>query len=123
MQHEFSGLRTVIYKVPDLDKAKKWYSEVFDTEPYFDMPFYVGFTIAGYELGLQPVEKEFPAAENVETYWAVGEVEKSYARLLSLGATAHHAPQDVGESIVVATVRDPWNNIIGLIHNPHFKLP
>jgi len=28
----FLGLRTVVYKVNDLNKAKKWYSEVLGTD-------------------------------------------------------------------------------------------
>lgn len=50
------GLRTVVYKVKELNKAKDWYSKAFAQEPYFDEPFYVGFNIGGYELGLQPIE-------------------------------------------------------------------
>jgi len=50
------GLRNTIYKVGDIENAKKWYANVFKTEPYFDQPFYVGFSIGGYELGLQPEE-------------------------------------------------------------------
>jgi Predicted enzyme related to lactoylglutathione lyase len=123
MQNEFLGLRTAIYKIPDIEKAKKWYTDAFNTTPYFDMPFYVGFNIAGYELGLQPDEKNETKSENVEMYWGVNDVEASYNRLLSLGATAFNPPQNVGEEIIVATVKDPWNNIIGLIYNPTFKLP
>src|SRR5215216_3984169 len=48
------GLATVIYHVTDLDQAKTWYSTAFQQTPYFDQPFYVGFNIAGYELGLDP---------------------------------------------------------------------
>ena len=50
----FQGLRTVLYHAPDLDKAKAWYSEVLGIAPYFDQPFYVGFSVCGYELGLDP---------------------------------------------------------------------
>lgn len=28
--------------------------------------------------------------------------------------------KDVGDGILVATVRDPFGNVIGLIENPHF---
>ena len=31
----FQGLRTVIYAVTDLEKAKDWYSKVLSQEPYF----------------------------------------------------------------------------------------
>jgi hypothetical protein len=30
------GLRTVVYHVPDLAKAKAWYTQVLEWEPYFD---------------------------------------------------------------------------------------
>ena len=122
MPKEFLGLRTAIYKVPDIEKAKQWYKDAFDTVPYFDMPYYVGFNIAGYELGLQPDEKNELKSENIEIYWGVNDVETSYNRLLLLGATAHNPPQNFGEEIIVATVKDPWNNIIGIIYNPTFKL-
>jgi len=39
------GLRTVVYRVPDLSAAKMWYTQAFQIEPYFDQPFYVGFNI------------------------------------------------------------------------------
>ena len=122
MQKEFLGLRTVIYLVPDIEKAKQWYTEAFHTPPYFDMPFYVGFNIAGYELGLQPDKKNETKSENVEIYWGVNNIEESYNRLILVGATAHNPPQNVGEEIIVATVKDPWNNIIGIICNPAFKV-
>lgn len=121
MQKEFLGLRTAIYKVPDIEEAKQWYIEAFSTKQYFDMPFYVGFNIAGYELGLQPDENNQVKSENVEMYWGVNNIDVSYNRLLLLGTTAHNPPQNVGEEIIVATVKDPWNNIIGLIFNPAFK--
>ena len=30
------GLRTIVYNVNDLEKAKEWYNKVFGIEPYFD---------------------------------------------------------------------------------------
>lgn len=48
------GLRTAIYPAPDLQQAKKWYSELLGQSPYFDQPFYVGFSVGGFELGLVP---------------------------------------------------------------------
>ena len=58
MKTSIGGLRTAIYKVGNIIEAKEWYSIVFKTKPYFDEPFYVGFNIAGYELGLQPEEDQ-----------------------------------------------------------------
>jgi hypothetical protein len=59
MQSSILGLRTTIYKVTDLPKAKEWYSKAFRSEPYFDEPYYVGFNIGGYELGLQKHSGEY----------------------------------------------------------------
>ncbi|MEI6411439.1 MAG: VOC family protein [Bacteroidota bacterium] len=57
----------------------------------------------------------------MEAYWGVDDISTEYARLLHLGATEHNAPQEVGGDIWVATLKDPWGNLIGLIKNPHFK--
>ncbi len=114
------GLRTVTYKVPDLAAAKEWYSNAFEMQPYFDEPFYVGFTVGGYELGLQP--EEVVIGENVATFWGVENIDAEYGRFLEHGAVPVEAPMDVGDNIKAATVKDPWGNLIGLIYNPHFKI-
>lgn len=118
------GLRTTVNKVADLAKAKDWYSKVFEVTPYFDEPFYVGFNVAGYELGLMP--DDMPAADktdNVLSYWGVEDITAEFTRLKSLGATAESDPVNVGGEIMVAELKDPWGNTIGLIYNPEFKLP
>ena len=48
------GLRTAIYRTPDIAAGKLWYTKVLGFPPYFDQPFYVGFNVGGYELGLLP---------------------------------------------------------------------
>lgn len=117
------GLRTTIYKVGNITKAKQWYAEAFRTKPYFDEPFYVGFNIEGYELGLLPEENpNLDKKDSVMTYWGVNEIEKEYKRLIELGATEHEKPTNVGGELMVATVKDPWGNIIGIIYNPQFKV-
>lgn len=116
----FLGLRTVIYRVRDLDAAKAWYAKAFVVQPYFDQPFYVGFEIGGYELGLHPHPGELTIGNNVLAYWGAPSIETAHAHMLAHGATPHEAIQDVGEGIKVAAVRDPFGNVIGLIENPHF---
>lgn len=117
------GLRTVGYKVSDIKAAKEWYEAAFQQAPYFDEPFYVGFNIGGYELGLMPDENaEQSKSENILAYWAVEDIQKEYERLIKLGATVHEAPTNVGGELMVATVKDPWDNVLGIIYNPYFSI-
>jgi predicted enzyme related to lactoylglutathione lyase len=120
----FLGLRTVIYKVTDLAKAKAWYSEAFGITPYFDEPFYVGFEVGGYELGLDPdVSRQQPGPGGSVAYWGVRDLAETLTRLREQNVNVTAPLQEVGEGIKVAAVSDPFGNRIGLIENPHFKLP
>ena len=95
----------------------------FQTKSYFDKPFYVGFNIGGYELGFQPDEtltKEKTA--NVLSYWGVEDIEKEFQQFIKQGATEHEPPTNVDDEIMVASIKDPWENVIGLIYNPEFRL-
>lgn len=114
------GLRTVAYPVADLAAAKAWYSKVFDTAPYFDQPFYVGFNIGGFELGLIPDAK--PGLAGSMVYWGVDDIAAEVDRIVALGATVHGAIQDVGENIKTVELADPFGNLLCLIDNPHFDL-
>ena len=116
------GLRTVMYHVADLDKAREWYTQVLGFKPYFDEPFYVGFNVNGYELGLHPAEANVTKGGSTFAYWGVQDCKAAHQRLLELGAKPNTDVQDVGGGILVATVIDPWGNIFGVIENPHFKL-
>ena len=118
----FQGLRTVIYHVDDLQKAKEWYSSILGIQPYFDEPFYVGFNVGGYELGLDPNMEGVSRGSNVVAYWGVKDAVSAYQRVQELGAKKHSEPQDVGGGIIVATVTDPFGNIFGIIENPQFKV-
>ncbi len=117
------GLRTVAYKVSDIKKAKEWYSKAFGVAAYFDEPYYVGFNIGGYELGLQPEEEPIAnKSEGVIAYWGVNDIKFQFNKLLKLGASEHEKPFNVGGELMIASVKDPWGNIIGIIYNPEFKL-
>jgi predicted enzyme related to lactoylglutathione lyase len=118
------GLRTVIYKVPDLARAKAWYSATFGIAPYFDEPYYVGFNVGGFELGLDPdVTKQRPGPSGAVAYWGLRDLAAVLAELGVRGVTIRSPLQDVGEGILVATIEDPFGNLIGLIENPHFAIP
>lgn len=116
------GLRTVIYHVDDLQKAKTWYSEILGIEPYFDEAFYVGFNVAGFELGLDPDMEGVSDGSRVVAYWGVEDLKAEYERLIALGAKRHSDILDVGGGIIIASFKDPSGNIFGIIENPNFKI-
>ncbi|HEU5103095.1 MAG TPA: VOC family protein [Roseiflexaceae bacterium] len=119
----FQGLRSLIFHAADLQAAKEWYSKAFGIQPYFDEPFYVGFNVGGYELGLDPDPSSATGTgTSAIAYWGVENVEVALARLVELGATDRLGVQDVGGDIRLASVVDPFGNVFGLIENPHFKL-
>ena len=117
------GLRTTIYMVGDMTKARTWYAQVLNAQSYFDEAGYIGFNVGGYELGLMLKQNENSGTGGVFTYWGVADAHAAYQRLLDLGAQEHAPVTDVGEGILVTTVLDPFDNIFGIIENPHFKLP
>lgn len=114
------GLRTAIYPTPDLVRGKEWYRQVLGYAPYFDEPFYIGFSVGGFELGLVPDGQ--PGLAGVQVYWGVPDVAAELVRLTALGAEVHEPVKDVGGGIRVASVRDPFGNLFSIIENPHFKL-
>jgi len=120
----FEGLRTVIYHVSDIKRATDWYTDLLGKGPYFNEPFYVGFNVGGFELGLQPIEAPDEAQKSVGvvTYWGVPDANAAMARLLAAGATEHEGVQDVGDGIMVGSVIDPFGNVVGIIQNLHFQI-
>ena len=111
----FKKIRTVIYYVPDLQKAKEWYINITGTQPYFDEPFYVGFNFNGCELGLHPFDETVTKGNQTVTHWAVDDIENCVKILIEKGAVVLYKTADVGGGIKVATVIDPWGNAVGLI--------
>jgi catechol 2,3-dioxygenase-like lactoylglutathione lyase family enzyme len=115
----FLGLRTTIYPAPDLAATKAWFTELLGQAPYFDEPFYVGFEVGGYELGLAP---DADPDSGAITYWGVPEADAALARLLAAGATEHRPVTDVGGGIRVGSVIAVGGGLLGVIENPHFAV-
>jgi predicted enzyme related to lactoylglutathione lyase len=118
----FQGLRTVIYAVADIEKAKRWYADVLSQQPYFSQPYYVGFKVGGFELGLDPDTTGVKPGNNAVAYWGVSDAKAVHARLLALGARENKPLEEVADGVFVASVLDPFGNVVGIIENPHFKL-
>lgn len=116
------GLRTCQYHVKssELKAARDWYARALGVEPYFDEPFYVGFNIQGFELGLVPDDETSGKSGSVFTYWGVSEIVAAVEQVLASGAVKEGEIEEVGGGIKKANLIDPFGNRFGLMENPHF---
>jgi catechol 2,3-dioxygenase-like lactoylglutathione lyase family enzyme len=114
---QLQGLRTVIYPANDIDAARAWWTGFLGIDPYFVEPFYVGFEVAGYELGLLP---DANVEEGAQVYWGVENVQAAVDEAINAGASPHTAPSEVGGGIVTALVTNPDGGMVGFIFNPNF---
>ena len=48
------GIKTVVYPVKDTARAKTLFRNLLGVEPYVDQAYYVGFRVAGQDIGLDP---------------------------------------------------------------------
>lgn len=114
----FIGLRTAIYPVNNLAEAKRWYTQALDIAPYFDQPFYVGFAVGGFELGL--ISDGACSTAGPQPLWGVVSAADAVTQLLAIGATPLEAVTEVGAGIKVAAVIDPFGHRLGVIENASF---
>ena len=109
-----TGVKTVIYPVKDLDRAKTIFGALLGGAPDYDSPYYVGWNVGDQQLGLDPNghARGFPGSVG---YWEVEDINARFQELLAAGATEHEAVKDVGNGALIASVKDADGNIIGLI--------
>ena len=105
-----SGMRTFVYPVSDLAKAKALWQAFLGIEPYADAPYYVGFRLEDQEVGLDPNgHKDGPRA-----YWQVDDVPAAIETLVAAGAVVYEEARDVGGGKLIASVKDADGNVIAL---------
>ena len=108
-----SGMRIVVFPTKDLDGAKKIFSTLLGTGPYVDGRYYVGFRAGDMEYGLDPNGTGGPVC-----FWDVDDIAASVQSLVEAGATVEEEPHDVGRGLLVAKVREPNGNVLGLRQAP-----
>ena len=104
------GIKTVVYPIKDLAKAKALFTALLGVEPYVDAPYYVGYKVAGQDIGLDPNGHQ----HGMTPYYQVDDIKQSLQVLLDAGATRVQDVTDVGGGKLIAVVKDTEGNIIGL---------
>lgn len=107
------GLKTIIYPVKDLARAKALFGTLLGVQPYMDQPYYVGFSAAGQDVGLDP-RGHANGMTGPVAYWHVADIRQSLQSLQDAGAQSQQDVRDVGGGNLIATVTDADGNVIGL---------
>jgi predicted enzyme related to lactoylglutathione lyase len=125
------GMTTVSYWATDVKEARQWYTELFGVAPYFQRPdaqnpSYIEYRIGDYQHEVGIINRNYmpkPANEGpggAILYWHVDDIQKTWDRLLSLGATAWQPITQWGEGFVTAAVIDRFGNVLGIMYNRHY---
>ncbi|MCR2791970.1 VOC family protein [Microbacterium sp. zg.Y625] len=125
----FRGLANLNLVSDDMDAAIDWYSTVLGSPPYFTRPEqgppqYAEWRFGDDEDELALMDAAFrpvqPAPGGAVVSMHVDDIHDSVDRLLELGATTFEPVTQRGEGWWSATIADPFGNLIGLIHSPHW---
>lgn len=123
------GLSTISFYADNLNEAKKWYSETFRMEPYFDVPGYLEFRLGDYQHELGIIDGKYAPKEASKeiggaiAYWHVDDLNKTLDFLLAKGAKLYEPITDRSGgkmAFVTASVVDPFGNILGIMTNEHY---
>jgi predicted enzyme related to lactoylglutathione lyase len=108
------GIKTVVYPVKDIARAKMLFRNLLGVGPYVDQAYYVGFRVGGQDIGLDPDGHK----AGMTVYYHVNDIEQSPKVLVAAGAKMQQEVKDVGGGGLIGTVKDAEGNIIGLLQDP-----
>jgi|SRR3954447_13786587 predicted enzyme related to lactoylglutathione lyase len=110
-----SGIKTIIYPVSDIARAKAMFTALLGVEPAGDTPYYVYYTVGDQHIGLDPNGHK----QGLTALWHVDDIQASLAQVLNAGGEVVEEIKDVGGGRLVASAKDADGNIIGLLQDPH----
>lgn len=111
------GAMTLLYPVSNLESAKALFTALLGTEPMADAPYYVGYQVAGQQIGLDP-NGAARGMTGATPFWEVDDISATVAALTDAGATIVEPAHDVGGGKLVAMLSDVDENMIGLSQTP-----
>ncbi len=128
----FRGFATITFYADDLAAARDWYTELLGIEAYYAYPpppaapAYLEFRGGDDEDELGFVDRRYAPAGASGTpggaimHWHVDDVPGTVRKLLEMGATEYDPITERESGFVTASVVDPFGNILGVMHNPHY---
>ncbi len=125
------GLATISFFADNLQEAKKWYTDFLGVEPYYafpndDQPAYIEFRLGDFEHELGIIDKKYQpklasgSIGGAVAFWHVDNLHQVFEKLLAMGAKEYEQITEREDGFVTASVTDPFGNILGIMHNPHY---
>ncbi|MFC4912166.1 VOC family protein [Actinomadura gamaensis] len=111
------GVKTIIYSVSDVPAAKERLDVLLGIEPYSNEPYYVGYKVNGQDIGLTPKRGDDAAAGPV-CFFEVADIKSAIQDLTGKGLEVVEDVRDVGNGRLIATLKDPDGNPIGVLQDP-----
>jgi predicted enzyme related to lactoylglutathione lyase len=130
----FRGFATLNFYADDVAAARDWYSELFGVDAYYAYPpapaapAYVEFRVGDDEDEIGFIDRRYapPSASagpgGAIVHWHVDDLQATVERLLAMGATEYQPITEHGDGsgFTTASVVDPFGNVLGVMHNPHY---
>jgi predicted enzyme related to lactoylglutathione lyase len=130
----FRGFATISFYADDIAAARDWYGELLGVEAYYAYPpapaapAYVEFRVGDDEDELGFIDRRYapPGARNAPggavMHWHVDDLPGTVEKLLAMGATEYQPITEHGDGsgFRTASVVDPFGNVLGVMHNPHY---
>ncbi|WP_432949385.1 VOC family protein [Kribbella sp. CA-253562] len=129
----FRGFATISFYADDLAAARDWYTELLGLEPDFAFPpapaapAYIEYRIGDDEDELGFIDRKYapPGARNAPggavMHWHVDDLPGTFEKLLAMGAKEYQPITSHSNSdFTTASVVDPFGNVLGIMHNPHY---
>lgn len=110
-----NNVQNIVYTVTDLAAAAAIHRALLGAEPHTEQPYYIGFNVDGFEIGLTPQSPG--AAVGGVAHVGVDDLDAAVAAVVAAGATLASAPHDVGGGTRIATVTDADGTLLGLIEH------
>jgi len=128
----FRGFATISFFADDLAAARAWYAELLGVQPYYSFPpapaepGYVEFRVGDDEDELGIIDRRYAPRSagdgpgGAVMFWHVDDLHETLATLLRMGAVEHEPLTEREAGFATASVVDPFGNVLGVMHNPHY---
>jgi len=116
---EIVSVDEVLFFVPDVQAAKRWYGELLGKAPYFDNPEYCAFHLANASVGIHRSDpKTSPGVAGQVTYWRVPNIQRAISHFELHGCHLFRGPILGVDKVRVCQLLDPFGNAWGLVERP-----